>query len=507
MHRREFLALSAVPWAAAQQRLPNIVFILADDLGWGDLGCYNPQSKIKTPHLDRLAAQGIRFTDAHTPSSVCTPTRYGLLTGRYSWRTRLKLGVQDGFDPPLIEKGRMTVASMLKQRGYATGCFGKWHLGMQWTRKDGTPMPLRTSGGFRPGDDVDFSKRATDGVNAAGFDEYFGISASLDMPPYCFVEDGRAVGKMSARLPKGMTLFLNQTEGMAAEGFRLEDVVPEVTDRAVSFIERNAEQPFFLYLPLSSPHLPVVPNKEFEGKSGAGKYGDFVVEMDAAVGKILEALDRADVAGNTLVCFSSDNGGLWHWWEFVEADDVQGGKTTPRGAYNKDHGHQSNAWMRGTKADAWEGGHRVAFVARWPGRIKTGTVSDSTICLTDFFATCAEAVGQKLPADAGEDSFSLLPVFANAKREVRDHVVHHTLQGKFAIRSGEWKLIVERGSGGFSVPRTVEVKEGEAAGQLYNLRTDRQETKNVYLEHPEVVARLRAKLEAVRKAGRSRGPA
>ncbi|MBS1824597.1 MAG: arylsulfatase [Acidobacteria bacterium] len=485
---------------AAVGRAPNIVFLLADDLGWGDLSCYNPQSKIKTPHLDRMAAQGLRFTDAHTPSSVCTPTRYGLLTGRYSWRTRLKSGVQDGFDPPLIEKGRMTVASMLKQRGYVTGCFGKWHLGMTWTRKDGTPMPFRASGGFRPGDDVDFSKPVTDGVNAAGFDEYFGISASLDMPPYCFLENDRPAKMPVTRMPKGMDLFLNQPEGVASEGFRLEDVMPEVTKRAVSFVSRNASKPFFLYVPFSSPHLPVVPNAAYAGKSGAGKYGDFVVEMDDCVGAILGALDKAGVAGNTLVCFSSDNGGLWHWWDFMERDDVQGGKMTPRGAYNKDYGHQSNAWMRGTKADAWEGGHRVPFLARWPGKIKAGGVSEAVVCLTDFMATCAEVVGQRLPADAGEDSFSLMPVFTGAKKEVRDHVVHHTLQGKFAIRMGEWKLIVERGSGGFSAPRTV---DGEPVGQLYNLRTDRAETKNVYAENPQVVARLRVKLEAVQRNGGS----
>lgn len=503
MLRRQFLALSALA-AAQPQRPPNIVFILADDLGWGDLSCYNPQSKIKTPHLDELAAQGIRFTDAHTPSSVCTPTRYGLLTGRYSWRTRLKSGVQDGFDPPLIEKGRLTVASMLKQHGYSTACIGKWHLGMNWTRKDGTPMPFRTAGGFRPGDDIDFSKPATDGVNAAGFDEYYGISASLDMPPYCFLDNGRPTRPPTGRMPRGMSLFLNQPEGVSCEGFTLEGVIPSLTQRAVSFIERNAAKPFFLYVPLSSPHLPVVPNAQFDGKSGSGKYGDFVVEMDAAVGSILAALDKTGSASNTLICFSSDNGGLWHWWNYTETDDVQQGKITPRAQYNKDHNHQSNAWMRGTKADAWEGGHRVPFLARWPGKIKPGTVSPAVICLTDFLATCAEAVHHTLPADAAEDSFSLLPVFANPKREIRDHVVHHTLHGKFALRMGDWKLIAERGSGGFSAPRIITPKQGEPAGQLYNLRTDPSETKNLYLRNPDIVTRLQAKLSTIQSTPRTR---
>jgi arylsulfatase A-like enzyme len=298
MTRRELFGVLAAPALAATSK-PNIVFILADDLGWGDLSCYNPASKIPTPNLDKLAADGMRFTDAHTPSAVCSPTRYGLMTGRYCWRSRLKKGVLDGFDPPLIESGRTTAASFLKKQGYATACFGKWHLGMQWTQKDGQPVGIRTIGGFRPGFDVDYTKPTTGGPNDHGFDTYFGISASLDMPPYCLMENRRTVSIPDDQVPESRTLFLNQGAGVTTKGFRLEQVIPAITSKAVEFIERQTG-PFFLYVPLSSPHLPVVPNPEFEGRSKAGKYGDFVVEMDAAVGKILAALDKTGANKNTL---------------------------------------------------------------------------------------------------------------------------------------------------------------------------------------------------------------
>ena len=492
MTRRDLLfATFALPLNAATAR-PNIVFILADDLGWGDLQCYNPQSKIATPNLDKLAAQGMRFTDAHTPSAVCSPTRYGVMTGRYPWRTRLKNGVLDGIDPPLIESGRATVAQYLKSQGYITGCFGKWHLGMQWTGKNGEPIGIRPAAGpARPGDNVDYSKAVTGGPNDVGFDRYYGISASLDMAPYCFIENRRASGVLDSRIAADRGVFSSMSGGVATKEFRPEQVVPAITAKAVEFIEQNKAKPFFLYVPLSSPHLPIVPNKEFEGKSKAGRYGDFVMEMDAAAGRILKALDDAGVASNTLVCFTSDNGGLWHWWEFLEADDIAGGKITPRGEYNKDYAHQSNAWMRGTKADIWEGGHRVPFIARWPGHIKPGGVSDALMCLTDFFATCVDAVGVKAPL---EDSVSLMPAFRNPKTRGREHIVHHSLHGVFAIRSGDWKLVPSRGSGGFSAPRAVDA----AGGQLYNIRLDRAESKNVYQEHHEVVARLTKLLERIR---------
>jgi arylsulfatase A-like enzyme len=488
--------------AARTGTRPNIIFILADDLGYGDLGCYNSSSKIPTPHLDRLAAAGIRFTDAHTPSAVCTPTRYGLLTGRYAWRTRLTSGVLDGFDPPLIEPDRLTVASLLKRQGYRTACIGKWHLGLQWVKKDGSPVGQRTEGGFRPGDDVDYQHPISGGPLSVGFDYYFGIAASLDMSPYCFIENDRTVGIPNVESSEDKSLFLNQVAGVKTAGFKLAHVMPALVEKATKFILDQARQPapFFLYVPLSAPHLPIVPNEKFKGTSKAGNYGDFVVEVDDAVGSVMAALETAGAAQNTLIIFSSDNGGLWHWWNFAETDDVSSGRVTPRGQYVQDHGHASNGHWRGTKADIWEGGHRVPFLVRWPERVRGGAQCHQLICLTDFFATCADIAEAKLPDGAGPDSVSLLPVLLNpaSKKPVRESLILHSLRGTFAVRHGEWKMIPARGSGGFSRPVTIAPAAGEPSGQLYNLRLDPAETKNLYRERSDMVRRLEKLLEDVR---------
>jgi arylsulfatase A-like enzyme len=305
------------------------------------------------------------------------------------------------------------------------------------------------------------------------------------------------------------SLFMNQVPGVRTAGFRLEDVLPVCTRKAVEFIERHAQnakgKPFFLYMPLTAPHLPVVPNQQFRGRSRAGDYGDFVVEMDSTVGAVLDVLDRTRLSGNTIVLFTSDNGGLWHWWDFRETDDVALGRISERGKYLKSRGHQSNAYLRGTKADIWEGGHRVPFLVRWPGRIKPGTVSDDLVCLTDVLATVAEITSTPLAGDAAEDSFSALAVMTGKGGAAIDRaVVLHSLHGEFAIRQGEWKLALSRGSGGFSVPRQVTPKQDEPAGQLYNLREDPLEKRNVYLEQPDVVARLSRLLEQYQREGRSR---
>ena len=506
------LAAIAVGGCASREKAakPNIVIVLADDLGYADLGCYGPDSKIPTPNLDRLAAEGMRFTDAHSPSSVCTPTRYGLLTGRYCWRTVLTRGVLDGFDPPLIEPERLNLASMLKGQGYATACVGKWHLGMQWTRQDGTAVEFRNfASGFRPGYDVDYSKPVAGGPAAIGFDSYFGISASLDMSPYAFIDGDRTAGVPAVKTPLDRNLFMNQVPGVRTEDFTLEGVMPALAGRAASFIEDHARQkpgqPFFLYLPLSAPHLPVVPNAEYEGRSGAGKYGDFVVEVDAVAGRVMTALEDAGVADDTLFFFTSDNGGLWHWWDYQEADDLAHGEITPRGEYVKGFGHRSNGDLRGTKADIWEGGHRVPFIVRWPGRVKAQSVTGHLVCLTDLMATLAEITGADLPAGAAEDSFSLAPVLLDRApaTPVREAIVHHSSQGMFSIREGDWKLVLGRGSGGFSTPRQLKPQAGEPDGQLYNLREDPQETKNVYPDHPEIVERLTRLLEKYQAEGRS----
>lgn len=501
-----FLASCFLLSSPAQAAPPNLVLILADDLGYGDPRCYQAASKCPTPHLDRLAAGGMRFTDAHTPSSVCTPTRYSLLTGRYCWRTRLTSGVLDGFSPPLIEPDRLTLASLLQRHGYATGCIGKWHLGMQWTRQDGSPEDLdRLPDGFRPGDNIDFSKPVSAGPLTAGFDSFSGISASLDMPPYCWIENDRCSPAPDTALETNRdTIFLNQAGGAAHSTFRIEDVLPTLKRRALSWIGEHAgrEAPFFLYLPLSSPHLPVAPSAAFSGKSGAGLYADFVMETDDLVGAVLDALESKDALANTLVLFTSDNGGLWHGWDPVEADDVRHYQPTPRALYNQEHGHRSNARLRGTKADIWEGGHRVPFLVHWPARVPAGSTSDALVELTDVLATCAAALALPLPAGAAEDSFSFLPALLQAEGSpptARPYAIHHSLQGLFAIRQGPWKLVEGRGSGGFSRPRQLQPRPQDPAGQLYHLGDDPQETTNLYLKHPEVVARLQSLLNQARQ--------
>ena len=496
--------LPAVFQAGASER-PNIVYILADDLGVGDVGCYNAASKIPTPHLDRLAGEGMRFTDAHTPSSVCTPTRYGILTGRYCWRTRLTQRVLDGFDPPLIEVDRLTVPKLLQQAGYNTGCVGKWHLGMQWTDTMGAPLPAvpvdrRTPP--RPGRDVDYGVPVTGGPNDVGFDWYYGISASLNMSPFCYIEDDRPVLAPTIPSPRIKTEFISVDEGIRSPDFTIAGVMPQLTGQAVEYIEaQTPDTPFFLYFPLTAPHLPLVPNVEFRDKSQAGEYGDFVVEVDATVGAILDALDRGGLSENTLVIFTSDNGGLYHWWEAKEADDIVHYKISARGQYVKDRDHQGNAHLRGTKADIWEGGHRVPFIARWPGHVPAGGTSDVLIELTDLLATCAALTGVTLAPGQGEDSHNMLPALLVEKpaQAVRDFAIHHSLWGDFAIRQGPWKMMPQRGSGGFSRPRKVEVAPGEPEGQLYNLATDPSESTNLWAEHPEVVTRLRASLSAVKE--------
>lgn len=504
--RRDFLAATAATAAAPAQSgtRPNIVVILADDLGYGDVGCYNPDSKIPTRHLDGLAAAGVRFTDAHTPSAVCTPTRYGLLTGRYAWRTRLKNGVLDGFDPPLIEKDRLTVASFLKQQGYRTACIGKWHLGMEWTKRDGSSVEQRTAGGFRPGNDVDYTRSIGGGPLAAGFDYYYGISASLDMSPYCFIENNRTVGTPNVPAPEDKSLFMNQVPGVKTAGFELQHVLPSCVAKATEFIAQQSgrTEPFFLYMPLSAPHLPVVPNEKYIGRSKAGRYGDFVVEVDDAVGAVLAALEKAGKARNTLVLFTSDNGGLWHWWRFADRDDVASGAPTPRAQYVRDYGHASNGRWRGTKADVWEGGHRVPFLVRWPDRVPAGSVCHHLVCLTDLLATCADTLGVKLPNSASPDGVSVLPLLVDPSRKtaVRDSLVLHSLRGEFAIRQGDWKMIPSRGSGGFSRPVTVNAPPGEPRGQLYNLRDDPTEAANLYDKRPDIVRRLAGLLNEIRES-------
>ncbi len=473
---------------------PNIVVILADDLGIGDVRAFNPDGKIPTPHLDALAAAGLMFTDAHTPSAVCSPTRYGLLTGRYCWRTRLQSGVLGGLSPPLIEPGRLTLASLLHRKGYHTACVGKWHLGLGWHVKPGATVNPVGIESREQVHSVDYAKPFDKGPLTAGFDTYCGIAGSLDMVPYTFLHDDRV-----AKLPseeRDFPLMLGRKPGRtrlgpAAPGFDAADVLPELTKHAVAYIDGRAAaakagKPFFLYLPFASPHTPILPAKQWQGRSGLNPYADFVMQTDAAVGAVLAALDKNGLAGNTLVVFASDNG------------------CSPQAKFPelRAKGHDPSAGFRGTKADIYEGGHRVPFVVRWPGAVKPGR-TDRLVCLTDFFRTCAEIVGAAVPDDAGEDSVSFASAWSGAA-PARADVVHHSVNGSFAVRKGKWKLCLCPGSGGWSAPRPG---RDDATGlppvQLFDLAADRAEKVNVQDRHPEVVAGLTKLLEKQVAAGRS----
>jgi arylsulfatase A-like enzyme len=476
---------------AAAPHPPNVVLVLADDLGYGDVRSFNPAGRVATPHLDRLAREGVRFTDAHSGSAVCTPTRYGLLTGRYAWRTRLTSGVLWGEGAPLVEPGRVTIASLLKGRGYATAAIGKWHLGLGWEALPGRTPSTTTENQVEW---IDYGRPVAGGPTTAGFDRFFGIPASLDMPPYVFVRDDRVERLPTVRLP-GVPFsdpgFYRP--GIAAPGFRVESVLGELTAEAVRYVRersREAERPFFLYLALTSPHTPVVPGDAFAGRSGIGRYGDFVAETDAAVGAVLAALDEAGLAGRTIVIATSDNG------------------PAPAGgiAEARRHGHDASGGFRGHKADLYEGGHRVPFVVRWPGVAPAGTTSTRLVGTTDVLATLADVVGTPLPAGSGEDSFSFAEALRDpARTPPREAgLVHHSVTGAFAVRQGKWKLLLAPGSGGWSDPRPGSPEEkGLPPTQLYDLESDPGESTNLVGEHPEVAARLAALLDGYRSAGRS----
>jgi arylsulfatase A len=466
---------------------PNVVFILADDLGYGDVGCYNPASTIPTPNIDRLAAEGVRFTDAHSPSAVCTPTRYALLTGRYAWRTRLQRNVLGPFSQPLIAGTQLTVPGMLRGQGYATACVGKWHLGWGWPKPGGD--------GRR-----DFTQPIPDGPTARGFDSYFGTDVP-NYPPYCFLENDRTVGLPSDTAPVGRDSF--NIAGPMVPNWKLVDVLPGLEARAVGFVESAAKggKPFFLYLPLTSPHFPVVPSPGFAGKSKAGEFGDFVAQTDHVVGRVLDALNRSGVADSTLVILTSDNG-----------PEVTG-EVNP-GAYDriKAFGHASMGTLRGAKRDAWEGGHRVPFVARWPGRIKAGTTSAEVICHVDLMATLAAVLDVKLPADAGVDSVNVLPALLGEKRgaPLREATVHHSAQGKFAVRRGDWVLILTPtgdDNGKRGEPAWFRADRGYAphaeAGELYYLAADPGQKTNLYAANPDKVTELTALMGRYVADGRS----
>ena len=465
---------------------PNIVFILADDMGYGDIQAYNADSRIPTPNLNRLVKQGVQFTDAHSGSAVCTPTRYGLMTGRYCWRTDLKSGVLwPPDDKPLIGLDRLTIAGMLKQQGYHTACIGKWHLGMEWGRDDLG--------------NVDFNKPLEYGPTDVGFDEFFGIAGSLDMIPYVFYRNHEPTLPLTEIQPKfPFPRFIR--EGPRGEGFDPGLVLDQLTDEAVDYINGRAAEnsPFFLYFPMTAPHKPVWPTESFQGKTDLGPYGDFINQTDWAVGQVLESLKKNGIEENTLVVFASDNGSYMFRRQLEELDHlddpgIQGYHPT---------NHQANANWRGTKADIWEAGHHVPFIARWPGKIKSSIQCGETICLTDVMATLAEIIGFSLPDNVGEDSFSLFPLTKGQDWTVpRAPVVHHSSNGMFSLRKGKWKMVFGSGSGGRQKPVG---KPFEEPYFLFNLENDPSETKNVISQFPKVAKHLTEQLDSLMKNGRSR---
>ncbi len=476
---------------------PNIVYILCDDLGYGDVRCLNPDGKIATPRMDRLAAGGMKFTDAHTGSSVCTPTRYGVMTGRYAWRTPLQKAVLGGLSPHLIEPERMTVASLLKQNGYHTACIGKWHLGMDWVTlpgKDVSPLSVETPEQVW---NVDFTKPLKNGPTSVGFDSYFGIAASLDMVPYTYIENDRV-----AAIPSVERQFLmvpgneqkKTRSGPGTEDFDITEVLPTLTKKVVTYIDAQAAaakrgEPFFVYVPLASPHTPIAPSKQWQGKSGINGYADFVMQTDDGIGKILDALERNGLTENTLVVVTSDNG------------------CSPSANFDElaSFGHDPSYVFRGHKADIFDGGHRVPFIVRWPAKVKAGGESKQLLCLTDLMATCADVLDVKLPDVAGVDSVSFLPLLlAKSDAPPREAIVHHSANGSFAIRRGPWKLELCPGSGGWSEPKPGQDDTSRMPlVQLYNLDDDIAETRNVQAEHPEIVSELTHLLESYVANGRS----
>lgn len=463
--------------AEAQSHRPNIIYILADDLGYGDVSCFNENSKIHTPHIDRLAEEGIRFRDAHTSSSVCTPTRYGILTGRYNWRTRLKKSVLWGYSQPLIQPKELTVAELLKKAGYTTGYVGKWHLGWDWALNSNDEA------------DVDFSKPVKNGPLSHGFDYSFGFSASLDMPPYVYVEND-----MPTMLPVKTTQSADQKgfwrEGPTSDDFVHATVLQDLTDKAKHFIEERAgnNNPFFLYFPLPAPHTPILPTTEFLGKSNTNFYGDFVLQIDDVVGQIIQVLKQKGIKENTLVIFTSDNG------------------CSPRADFEEllSVGHNPSYIFRGHKADIFEGGHRVPFIVSYPEAIPAKTESNEVICTTDLLATCAGMLGIELKDDEGVDSYNFWPLFTGQDlQNIREATVHHSIDGRFAIRKGVWKLILWPGSGGWSAPNDPAVLKNLPEYQLYNLLADPSEQNNLVSDYPEIVSELKSLLKQYILDGRS----
>ncbi|MHC4477283.1 MAG: sulfatase family protein [Planctomycetota bacterium] len=509
MNRRTFLkasVLAVASWAipglarSAKRGLPNIVFILADDLGYGDISCYNSQAKVTTTNIDALASQGIRFTDAHSASTVCTPTRYSLLTGRMAFRTGMRGVFTEAGGPCMIEQSRLTLPQMLRDKGYATAMFGKWHVGMTFFDKQGQPI---NKNGLDPVKQIDYSRSIPDAPIHRGFDEFFGTACCPTTDwLYAYIDGDRIpippTGVLDrSPLPKHPYSRDNRP-GMIAPDFDLEEVDMVFLEKSRDFLKRHVknhpDKPFFLLHSTQAVHLPSFAADKFKGKTDAGPHGDFIFELDHIIGELMKTLDQLGVADNTLVMFSSDNGP----------------ETTSVVNMRKDYYHDGARPWRGMKRDQWEGGHRVPLIARWPGKIKPGTTTDQITNLTDVMATCAAIVGAELPNNAAEDSFNMLgALLGTARRPIRRYTLHQTISLALAIRRGLWKYLDHRGSGGNNYrsqalrPFALQEKTPDAPAQLYDLQSDPGETTNLYFKHSEIVKELKSKLNEYITIGRS----
>lgn len=464
------------------KKKPNVIYILADDMGYGDISAFNENCPFQTPNLDRMCENGMRFTDAHATSAVCTPSRYGILTGRYNWRSRLKSSVVGGYSEPIIEQGRKTVADLFKEEGYRTAIIGKWHLGMNFAK---TPDFYETPD-FDACTGVDYGAPIENSPVTNGFDYYFGISASLDMPPYIYIENDRFTA-----LPDHMTKGEGKgywREGPAAKGFVHEHVLDELTDKVCSKISEYKDGPFFLYFPMPAPHTPILPAERFRGRSHTNEYGDFVLHCDEAVGRVMEKLREEGISDNTIVIYTSDNG------------------CSPMADYEelKRCGHNPSYIFRGTKADIYEGGHRIPLIVQWPGMVPKGSSCDRLVCLCDLMATMAEYFGRRLPDDMGEDSVSSLPLWKDPEHgQVRKDLVHQSIDGSLSIRKGNFKLEMCPGSGGWSDPVPGQEDKSLPRFQLYDLAKDIGEKENVIRQYPREAKELRDILKKYVTDGRS----
>lgn len=461
---------------------PNVIYILADDMGYGDVSALNEECVFKTPNFDKMSEDGIYFTDAHATSAVCTPSRYGIVTGRYNWRSKLKAGVMSGYSKALIEPGRMTVGHLFQQQGYRTAAVGKWHLGMNFS----TDETFVLKDDYETCEGVDYSKPIERSPITNGFDYYYGISASLDMAPYIYIENNRFTEMPDHETEDTGKKFWRK--GPTAPNFKHSDVLPHLTNKVLEKMDEYKDEPFFIYFPMPAPHTPILPSEKFQGKSGTNEYGDFVLMCDDVVGQITDKLKELGLYENTILIYTSDNGcsPMANFEELLAA------------------GHNPNYIFRGHKADIYEGGHRIPLLIRWPESIREHGRRDQIVCLSDFFATMADVFDAKTPENAAEDSVSNLPVWLkNDAQEVRSDVVHQSVDGSLSIRKGRYKLAMCPGSGGWSYPKPGEETPDMPKIQLFDLEVDIKERTNIIDQHPVVANELRALLATYIRRGRS----